>query len=94
MDGFLRDGRLVYFLHSPDGRMVEVNRWSAHVCPGTGMHNPEGEAECEAIARLFQHAPNMLEALDKLARLGNGFEYGNSEGNLIAQAAIAKVKGR
>ena len=94
MDKFLRDGRLVYFLHSPDGQCEPVNRWSASVQPGTGMHKPEGEAECEAIARLFQCAPDMLEALDKLARLGNGLEYGNSDGNRIAQAAIAKVRGR
>lgn len=31
----------------------------------------------------------MVEALEKLARLGNGDKYGNSDGNLIAQAALA-----
>ena len=37
----------------------------------------------------------LVEALEKLARLGNGDKYGNSDGNLIAQAAIAAhiVKG-
>lgn len=34
-----------------------------------------------------------LEALEKLARLGNGDQYGNSEGNMIAQAALAKATG-
>ena len=29
-------------------------------------------------------------ALDKLARLGNGPDYGNSDGNVIAQQALAK----
>jgi len=28
------------------------------------------------------------EALEKLARLGNGKEYGNSDGNIIAQQAL------
>tara|TARA_R110000868_G_scaffold82306_2_gene232493 strand:- start:172 stop:552 length:381 start_codon:yes stop_codon:yes gene_type:complete len=34
----------------------------------------------------------LLEALEKLARLGNGEHYGNSEGNTIARAAIAKAE--
>jgi hypothetical protein len=32
----------------------------------------------------------LLAALEKLARLGNGETYGNSDGNMIARAAIAK----
>ena len=32
----------------------------------------------------------LLAALEKLARLGNGERYGNSDGNMIARAAIAK----
>ena len=35
----------------------------------------------------------MLEALEKLACLGNGDMPGNSEGNCIAQAAIKAAKG-
>lgn len=31
----------------------------------------------------------LVEALEKLARLGNGDKYGTSDGNLIAQAALA-----
>lgn len=31
----------------------------------------------------------LVEALEKLARLGNGDKYGNSDGNFIAQAALA-----
>lgn len=46
----------------------------------------------EANARLIAAAPDLLAALEKLARLGNGDQYGNSEGNMIARAAIAKVK--
>jgi hypothetical protein len=34
-----------------------------------------------------------VEALEKLARLGNGDRYGNSDGNMIARAALAELKG-
>jgi aryl-alcohol dehydrogenase-like predicted oxidoreductase len=46
----------------------------------------------EANARLIAAAPEMLEALEKLARLGNGEMYGNSLGNTIARAAIGRAK--
>jgi len=35
----------------------------------------------------------LVEALEKLARLGNRDQYGNSEGNTIAQAPLAKARG-
>ena len=35
----------------------------------------------------------LLATLEKLARLGNGEHYGNSDGNMIALAAIAKATG-
>lgn len=34
----------------------------------------------------------LLAAMRKLACLGNGDKYGNSDGNIIAQAAIAKCE--
>lgn len=34
----------------------------------------------------------LVEALERLAKLGNGDHYGNSVGNEIARAAIAKAK--
>ena len=34
-----------------------------------------------------------VEALEKLARLGNGDRYGNSDGNTIARATLAELKG-
>lgn len=46
-----------------------------------------------ANARLIASAPDLLAALEKLARLGNGEHYGNSDGNMIARAAIARAKG-
>lgn len=35
----------------------------------------------------------LVEALEKLARLGNGEHYGNSDGNMIARTALSKYKG-
>jgi hypothetical protein len=34
-----------------------------------------------------------VESLEKLARLGNGDLYGNSDGNMIARTTIAELKG-
>jgi hypothetical protein len=51
------------------------------------------QAHADAAAelrRLHEANQELLTALEKLARLGNGDHYGNSEGNMIARAAIAK----
>lgn len=45
--------------------------------------------ECE---RLHEVNQALVEALERLAKLGNGNQYGNSEGNQIAQVALSKVK--
>lgn len=45
------------------------------------------------IVRLRLLNVELVEALEKLARLGNGDRYGNSTGNDIAKAALAKAKG-
>jgi hypothetical protein len=37
---------------------------------------------------------DLLEALEELARLGNGRLYGNSAGNVIARKAIEKARGQ
>ena len=42
--------------------------------------------------RLAALNAELVEALEKLARLGNGDQYGNSIGNDIAKAALAKAK--
>ena len=34
-----------------------------------------------------------VEGFEKIARLGNGDRYGNSDGNVIAQKYIAELKG-
>ena len=44
------------------------------------------------LRRLHEVNTELLETLEKLARLGNGERYGNSEGNVIARAAIDKAK--
>jgi len=36
----------------------------------------------------------LVEALEQLAKLGNGDQYGNSVGNEIARAALAKLEDR
>lgn len=45
------------------------------------------------LRRLQAVNADLLETLEKLARLGNGEHYGNSDGNMIARAAIAKATG-
>ena len=44
------------------------------------------------IGEVAKQRDELLAALEKLARLGNGDQYGNSDGNMIARAAIASVK--
>lgn len=40
-----------------------------------------------------QDATELVDALEKLARLGNGDQYGHSDGNMIARMALSKYKG-
>jgi hypothetical protein len=42
------------------------------------------------LRRLHESNQELIAALEKLARLGNGETYGNSDGNMIAREAIAK----
>ena len=49
--------------------------------------------QIDANVKLIAAAPALYEALEKLARLGNGEHYGNSDGNMIARAALALVGG-
>jgi len=46
-----------------------------------------------ADALALEEVRALVEALEKLARLGNGDLYGNSDGNMIARTALAKLKG-
>jgi hypothetical protein len=42
----------------------------------------------EDNVKLERQLTELREALERLARLGNGDKYGNSEGNVIAQDAL------
>ena len=46
----------------------------------------------DKLAAVTAQRDEMLEAMRKLACLGNGDTYGNSDGNLIAQDASAKCE--
>ena len=51
------------------------------------------EAQLKQAVRDAQDVAELVEALEKLARLGNGEHYGNSDGNMIARDALSKYKG-
>ena len=48
--------------------------------------------QAEQITMLKAKNERLREALEKLARLGNGDQYGNSIGNEIAQQAIKQTE--
>lgn len=50
-----------------------------------------GDIEVNDNARLIAAVPDLLEALEKLAKLGNEPYYGNSIGNEIALDALRKA---
>ena len=52
-----------------------------------------GHEVAAELRRLHEVNQELLETLEKLARLGNGERYGNSEGNVIARTAINKAEG-
>lgn len=52
-----------------------------------------GESVAAELRRLHEVNQELVEALERLAKLGNGDHYGNSVGNEIAKAALAKAKG-
>ena len=56
-------------------------------------HQRDIEQAAAELRRLHEVNQELLETLEKLARLGNGERYGNSEGNVIARTAIAKAEG-
>ena len=62
---------------------IQSREWPAP-CP------TERDQTAAELRRLHEVNIELLAALEKLARLGNGEHYGNSDGNMIARAAIAK----
>lgn len=51
------------------------------------------KANADHIVHCVNLHDELIEALEKLARLENGDSYGNSIGNRIAQEVLAKAKG-
>ena len=51
-----------------------------------------GHEPCQHV-KPMQDVTELVGALEKLARLGNGDQYGNSDGNMIARSALTKHKG-
>ena len=45
------------------------------------------------LRRLHEVNEDLLKTMRQLACLGNGDQYGNSDGNIIAQAALNKATG-
>jgi hypothetical protein len=63
------------------------------VLKGDGKRAEDVTGElADRIEAMTAKLAKAVEALDRLARLGNGDRYGNSEGNVIAQTAIAEIK--
>ena len=64
-------------------------------CPGCGApvccqwccKRANAEADRDSAREEIER---LREVLERLARLGNGDKYGNSEGNMIARAALTK----
>jgi len=52
------------------------------------------EVLADRIEELEAKLAKAVEALEKLARLGNGERYGNSDGNMIARTTLAELKGQ
>jgi hypothetical protein len=63
------------------------------VLKGDGKRAEDVTGElADRIEAMTAKLAKAVEALDRLARLGNGDRYGNSEGNVIAQTTIAEIK--
>ena len=52
------------------------------------------EESLSRIEELEAKLGRAVYALEKLARLGNGEDYGNSDGNMIARAALEGLEGQ
>ena len=53
----------------------------------------KGDEMADRIEELEAKLAKAVEGFEKLARLGNGDRYGNSDGNVIAQRYIAELTG-
>ena len=69
-------------------REMSLAEWCAKL-PSQHVVNRELATLTKQLAALAEQNEKMREALQKLACLGNGEQYGNSIGNCIAQEAIS-----
>ena len=51
------------------------------------------QAAVKELRRLHEVNEDLLKTMRQLACLGNGDQYGNSDGNIIAQVALNKATG-
>lgn len=58
-----------------------------------GVHYGTADEMIYRIEELEAQLAKAVEALEKLARLGNGDRYGNSDGNMIARTTLAELTG-
>jgi hypothetical protein len=92
---WLREGCFVYALHTWKGRVA--NRFSAAISGYTSQGGTEAEAL--ANARLIEAAPDLLDALEEIARLPIAGSYPDGpclerqDMNMV-RAAIAKATGK
>lgn len=75
--------------------------WIARVCPSGDCESVQRQWEESSEYLDLYAAPQpvsydavrgLVEALEVLAKLGNGEHYGNSDGNVIAQMALAAYR--
>ena len=80
-----------YITPTEQGPMV----WTPEMYGEACTYCDDGEFPVPLFTRPMpaQDVTELVEALEKLARLGNGEHYGNSDGNMIARTALSKYKG-
>lgn len=79
-------------LQSQAERIAELERESETHSKAYGLAIVERD-NLRTELKTAQDVTELVEALEKLARLGNGDHYGNSDGNMIARDALSKYKG-
>lgn len=75
---------------------AEIEKLHAEIAIRTSYGDEQTDFAIKLAAErdaLRAQLAELVEALEKLARLGNGDQYGNSDGNMIARAALSKYKG-
>ena len=79
--------------------LVKRLRAFAQGCRGSMWQSRDKTIElmdtaADRIEGLEVKLAKVVDAFEKLGRLGNGDRYGNSDGNKIACAALAELKGQ